>query len=188
MIKSLKLNETSPSVDAQPTKRKVNDERTTPQPFYDAVHASFKFTLDAAANQYNTKCVRFLTDALEQPWDGRVWINPPYSAGNLKLFINRARQQSTRPKCQVVVILMPGDTSVKHFPWDADALCWLNFRLAFGAGDGGGLMAAPFANVLAIFGRVTVKEVQFLATIGHGWVNNAGRVSLFGPRIVVSRT
>ena len=66
MIKSLKLKPGPPLPSTlQPTKRKVNDMEsalTTPQPFYDAVHASFKFTLDAAANQYNTKCcVRFLT-------------------------------------------------------------------------------------------------------------------------------
>ena len=184
MIKSLKLDNV---VRLGVTTKKVNDERTTPQPFFDALNQVFKFTLDAAANQHNTKCERFLTDALNQSWDGVVFINPPYSRGMLRLFINRARSQSVRPKCKQIVVLMPADTSVKHFPWDADALCWLNFRLTFGAGDGGGLDAAPFSNVLAMFGVPTAKQIDFLATIGHGWVNDAGRVRLFGPRIVVSR-
>lgn len=59
----------------------VDDRETHPEVF-DPLNGRFGFTLDVAAAPHNAKCERFHTredDGLTQPWNGRVWCNPPYS-------------------------------------------------------------------------------------------------------------
>lgn len=76
------------------------------------------FTLDAAADSSNAKCVRYYDlekNALAQPWAedagaGAVWCNPPYS--DIDPFVAKALAESARGA--VVVILLPARTDR---PW-----------------------------------------------------------------------
>ncbi len=86
--------------------------------------AEFRFTLDAAASMTNRKCERFFTkdeDSLVQPWSGRVWCNPPYSATMTPAFMAKATAE--RNHCEVIVMLVPSRTSTawwRENVWDGE--------------------------------------------------------------------
>jgi site-specific DNA-methyltransferase (adenine-specific) len=80
-----------------------------PDWLFDALDAEFHFSIDAAASPHNAKCRRFFTeeeDGLAQDW-GRetVWINPPWSARVMALWVRKAHEASR--KGATVVVLMP---------------------------------------------------------------------------------
>jgi phage N-6-adenine-methyltransferase len=53
----------------------------TPKELYQPLADEFQFTLDVAADRFNTKCFDFFDeslDGLKQPWHGVCWCNPPY--------------------------------------------------------------------------------------------------------------
>jgi site-specific DNA-methyltransferase (adenine-specific) len=54
------------------------------------------FTLDPCATRENAKCERFFTrseDGLAQPWDGKVFCNPPYDR-NIGKWVRKAFEES----------------------------------------------------------------------------------------------
>lgn len=69
------------------------------------------FDLDAAAKDYNTKCLRFLDDALHQEWlaldpigkSVDVWCNHPHSLN--EEFINRADAQHKKHNINICMII-----------------------------------------------------------------------------------
>lgn len=77
------------------------DSWATPDWLYQAMNSEFNFCLDACANSDNAKHRRFITkeqDALSlehwsAPRNRFVWINPPYSRGMIKAFIDKAFEQ-----------------------------------------------------------------------------------------------
>lgn len=61
---------------------KPNDVMMTPPEIFDALQ--LEFDLDPAHPPFSTNvpCKRYFTEAddgLAQPWEGLVWVNPPYS-------------------------------------------------------------------------------------------------------------
>ena len=109
----------------------ANDNWETPDVLFDRYNARFSFTLDAAANQDNHKCDRWFgpggesEDALSAiNWpleEGNIWLNPPYSRGLQRRFIEKALAEITRiwlspyAMAHNVVALLPADTSTKLF-------------------------------------------------------------------------
>ncbi len=76
-----------------------------------------EFELDAAANEFNRKCGRFISkeqDALSVGWASKgtlIWCNPPYS--NPLPFVKKAVQEAM--KGAKVVMLLNVDNSTKWF-------------------------------------------------------------------------
>ncbi len=141
---------------------KASDEWATPQDLFDALHAEFHFTLDAAATVYNTKCslfIGFMANALACPWTGyTVWLNPPYS--QCAEFIAKAASEAQ--KGCTVVCLVPSRTDTKwwhrdvwnsetHQPYNGVEVRFLKGRLKFG----GSKNSAPFPSVIVIFRPTT---------------------------------
>ena len=141
---------------------KASDEWTTPQAFFDALHAEFAFDLDAAATAANRKKTRYLgldngLDALDVLWGmygTRVWCNPPYS--QVRAFIDKAAHE--RPRGLLTVMLLPARTDTRWFHehlWDARThrpqtgieLRFVKGRLKFGDGAN----SAPFPSMVAVF-------------------------------------
>lgn len=131
----------------------VTELWATPQKTFDALHAEFDFTLDAAAVAENAKCPRFFSpeqDAFKQNWGNeRVYCNPPYGKP-LPLWIKKAWSEC-RDNGATVVMLIPArtDTAVWHdivFPYAAE-IRYLRGRLKFG----GATNSAPFPSALVIF-------------------------------------
>ena len=136
----------------------MNDERRTPQWLFDKLNSIYHFTLDAAASAENHKCDSYYTietDGLAHQWYPHVvFVNPPYSRGQLIKWVEKARQEYYEHSTTVVMIL-PGDTSTKWFPWDANKLIFLHKRVAFDGIKAG----AKFPTCIAIWERDPLMEL-----------------------------
>lgn len=146
---------------------KASDEWSTPQDTYDALHAEFHFTVDAAASTENAKCGIWFGpgglchDALGlgdwRPDDGvrAAWLNPPYS--KCREFIGKAAHEA-RAHGLTVVCLVPSRTDTrwwhehvwdreKHQPRAGVEVRFVRGRLKFGGASAG----APFPSVVIVF-------------------------------------
>ena len=128
------------------------DDWSTPDSFYRALHAEFKFVLDAAASVENAKCERYFTremDALTRNWGkGNVFCNPPYGRvlrDWMKKALDASRQGAT------VVMLVPARTGTQWFQEVAmphgSEIRFLRGRLKFGGSE----HPAPFDCILVVF-------------------------------------
>ncbi len=78
-----------PLANHQLINQSTNDRWFTPRAFLDAAHELMGgVDLDPASEEYANRVVRaarFYTETdngLQQPWEGRVWLNPPYGIGD----------------------------------------------------------------------------------------------------------
>lgn len=86
---------------------------------FKAMNEEFRFTLDGAASEENSLCESYFTindDALNQDWSEHknVWINPPYSRGNIKKFMNKASEEAK--KGVTSVLLVPATLDAQWLP------------------------------------------------------------------------
>lgn len=93
-----------------------SNEWATPRRLVRQLAAVFgPFDLDAAAAPWNAVCRRFVTrhDNLlkHQPMARRVWLNPPYSRGNLDAFVGLARELVLTGRWQSCTLLVPHYTA-----------------------------------------------------------------------------
>lgn len=111
----------------------ANDQQSTPQWLFDDLASRFHFRLDAAADHTNFKCPDYygpggiVDDALSVDWptDRAIWLNPPYSRGNQRRFVEKAIQTAERGGR--VIALLPADTGTKLF----HELIWKRFVVEF---------------------------------------------------------
>ncbi len=127
----------------------------TPQDFYDKLDARYHFTLDAAADKTNAKCLRYFTveaDALSQDWSGHVvFCNPPYGRG-LKHWVRKFYNEGCK-RDTIVVALMPARTDTKFFHdycMQAKKILFIKGRLKFTI-NGKELAPAPFPSMVVVF-------------------------------------
>ncbi|MFT5452877.1 MAG: phage N-6-adenine-methyltransferase [Enterobacterales bacterium] len=107
-----------------------NSWRTDPRVF-NAINKEFDFSLDGAASHANTKVANnYLTiddDALAVDWSKvelnykgsgefvkTAWINPPYSRGMIKKFMNKCIEQ--KEKGVTSVLLVPATLDAQWLP------------------------------------------------------------------------
>lgn len=124
----------------------------------------FGFTLDACATDANAKCERFYTledDGLTQPWNGRVWCNPPYS--QIREWVAKAWAESD--DAELIVMLLPANRTEQGWwqdlvePYRDTALLRVEFlrgRQRFvlpGAEEIGPNERPPFGCCLLIWGQ-----------------------------------
>lgn len=130
-------------------------EWATPKRLFEAFHDEFDFTLDAAATPANAKCDRFYTkeqDSLSQPWDGRVWCNPPYGP-KMGRWIEKGYLEFAQGRAEVVVFLVPARTDTiwwHEYALKATEIRFCKGRIRF---EGAGSMRATFPSVAIIFRR-----------------------------------
>ena len=95
-----------------------SDEWETPQDLFDALHAEFHFTLDAAASHENHKLPQYYTedtDGLSQDWGGeRVFCNPPYGSKETGLWTEKCWREAQKPNT-LCVLLIPARTDRESF-------------------------------------------------------------------------
>jgi len=109
-------------------------------------------------------------DGLSKAWDGSVWLNPPWSStgdGSEKVrWLRKARNEANRDAVDVVLVLLPADTSAHWFHdhmLEADALCLVGpGRIAFE----GESRNPSFALAVAAFGLVDEGLVAALEELG----------------------
>lgn len=114
-------------------------------------------------------------DGLSKAWHGAVFVNPPWSTngdGNAKhRWLKKARNESNRDAVDVVVVLLPADTS-SHWFHDhilaAEAVCLVGpGRIPFVGGD----RNPAFQMSISAFGDVSDELVSALDELGaviHG--------------------
>jgi len=94
------------------------DSRGTPLEVFSPIDHRYRFTIDVAADENNTKCERFYdreADGLAQDWAGeRVWCNPPYS--DIRPWVEKAWSEwrsLTPPEC--IVFLLPANRTEQRW-------------------------------------------------------------------------
>jgi site-specific DNA-methyltransferase (adenine-specific) len=126
----------------------------TPDYIFSPLDIEFGFTLDPCCTIETAKCAKFYTpseDGLIQDWSGeRVFVNPPYSRGNIDKWVKKCFLESSAMQT-IVVALIPVSTSAKWFhEWvlNKAELRFYRGRIRFV----GAPFTAPFSSVLAIYG------------------------------------
>lgn len=129
----------------------ITDDHPTPRWLFDDLDREFNFTIDVAAAEHNTKCVKYFDkkkNGLLQSWQNHVvWCNPPYDQKNLKEWVMKAWKESKK-QC-TVVLLLPAKTDQTWFHQyglkaEVRFICG---RVTFE----GNISSAPFPSMLLIF-------------------------------------
>ena len=93
------------------------DNWFTPDDLFRDIEARYgPFDIDVAASEKNAKCERFYTEgdnALEQPWLGVAFCNPPYK--DLIKWVRKAWDEVRSGRCKRAVMLLPAQTSTAWF-------------------------------------------------------------------------
>lgn len=163
-----------------------SDEHGTPQVFFDVVNTEFKFDLDVCASaeelvpEYklsdslesgrtgyaklvpsNAKCPIYFTkadDALTQHWFGSVWMNPPYTKGQVKIWIGKLIAQLQLGNITRGVALVAARPDTEWFFLASSYACEIRFlkgRLTFeGSKD-----PAPFPSALLVFDKTKKNRI-----------------------------
>lgn len=127
----------------------ATDEWATPLAFFRSLDAEFHFTLDPCSTVENAKCARHFTredDGLAQPWEGIVFMNPPYGEV-IGDWMQKAWQESQRGATVVCLVPARTDTAWWHDYAMRGEVRFLRGRLRFGNADS----SAPFPSALVIF-------------------------------------
>jgi phage N-6-adenine-methyltransferase len=143
------------------TKSSKDDWETPPELFLPLLKV-FRFNKDVAANQHNTLCRRYESDALNKNWGyhNRIWCNPPFSLKDQ--FLERALQ--FRQKSQHIVFLLPSNARETNW-WNdfvipyADEVINLIGRVNFYS-NGKPTNGCNFPSCLVVF-RPRLEEVAY---------------------------
>lgn len=132
---------------------RASDEWTTPQWLVDQYAAEFgPFDLDPAATAGDAKAPVFYTredDGLSQPWKGKVWVNPPYSA--VGHWVAKAAAEVAAGNAECAVCLVPARVDARWFraaQETASVIRVLPQRVKFGSATD----SAPFPSAIIVFG------------------------------------
>ena len=127
-------------------------EWETPQDFFDALDAEFRFTLDPCASVTNHKCDKYFTkneNGLLQDWSGEtVFCNPPYGK-DIRHWVEKCYLESVKNKITVVMLIHARtDTRWFHdFVYHKAEIRFVKGRLKFG----GTKNSAPFPSMVVIY-------------------------------------
>lgn len=127
----------------------ATSEWGTPQSLFDALNKKYQFTLDACATEENFKVSNYYTvekDGLSQPWNGRVYCNPPYGR-TIGKWVKKAYESAC-----LTVMLLPARTDTRWFHDfiyhnDNAKIQFLRGRLKFNDGKN----PAPFPSMIVVF-------------------------------------
>lgn len=141
------------------------DEWGTPQWLFDLLDQEFHFQVDAAATKENAKLPAYFEDLDSVPtlefgwyckgaWE-RFFLNPPYSAGNIDRFMQKAYEESQ--KGSIVVCLVPCATDTRwwhNYAMKAQEIRFIKGRVRFVGYDEDGKQvqnSPTFSSCIVIF-------------------------------------
>ncbi len=139
------------------------EEYYTPQPIIDAVHSVFGGHPDldpascAEANG-NVQAMRFFAredNGLEQPWRGRVWMNPPFTKSIISRFCEKLVAHVNDGSVTDAIVLVNSTTDTRWFATlssAASAVCFPTGRIKFWK-PGRATGSLPLGQALFYFGR-----------------------------------
>jgi phage N-6-adenine-methyltransferase len=137
----------------------AKDQARTPPEIFRKLDEEFHFDCDAAANDENSLCGdNWLQNALEDSWMKWGWktffVNPPYSAGNIPRFVEKAWLESSNGA--TVVLLIPSDPSTQYFDFcfnNAAEIRFMQPRVKFNNPYGTPMKSSPpMGSMIVVFG------------------------------------
>ena len=145
------------------TEGKASDEWYTPRWLFDQL--DIEFDLDPASCPKELSAVparRIFTvedDGLSQPWEGRVWLNPPYS--NPSPWVDRFIDHGHG----IALLPVSANAAWMFRIWaEADGMAVPSYLLRFNRADGTEY-SIPFAAALWAFGEDCVEAISRVSRV-----------------------
>lgn len=138
----------------------TDDDWYTPKTLFDALGVTFD--IDVAAPPGGVSWIpatRYYTeqdDGLDAPWDGSIWMNPPYSKP--KPWVERMAREHTEG-----IALVPADCSTSWWQTGAkwsELVCLIRGRMVFVQPGNQNVTSAPFPSCLFVNGYEYVDAVR----------------------------
>ena len=133
----------------------MTDLWETPDYIFNPLNEKYHFTLDPCCTEESKKCIFYYTpetNGLLKSWAGQtVFMNPPYSRGNIDKWVEKAYLEA-RDYDTFIVALLPVYTSSKWFHkyvWNKCRIEFLDKRVKFK----GAKHPAPFSSMLCYYGK-----------------------------------
>jgi phage N-6-adenine-methyltransferase len=116
----------------------------TPKEYIEAARSALgAIDLDPASNKHANKTVRAAKffaredNGLEQPWPGRVWLNPPYGEEGTDRWVIKLIEEYTAGRTAAAILLVNAVTDRKWFaPLFEQAICFTDHRIEFYTPEG----------------------------------------------------
>lgn len=156
-----------------------NNEWYTPPEYIEAARAVMGgIDLDPAtspiANE-RVKASRFYTEehnGLEQPWAGRVWMNPPYAQPLISHFCERVAACYEAGDIDAATVLVNNGTETRwgqRLLGAADAVCFPSGRIRFVDPEGNPSGAPLQGQMVVYFGPSPDLFVETFGAMGAAW-------------------
>lgn len=111
---------------------------------------------------------RKVDDGLAHEWNGRVWMNPPYSM--CSEFVAKLIDESVAGRCSEFIALVPARVDTKWWDtltgWPDCTVCFVRGRLKFKGGE----HSAPFPSALVYGGRRAGRFTLEMMSLGRVWI------------------
>ena len=95
----------------------VKMDWNTPKPLFDKLNEEFHFQMDAATCDHNPMGTSYYYtnhgEKVGAKWKNPTWVNPPYSAKNIKVWLKKAVEE--QEKGVTSVFLLPSRTGTNWF-------------------------------------------------------------------------
>lgn len=114
-------------------------------------------------------------NGLAQPWEGDVWLNPPFADkpsvgdGKREDWLKKARNEANRETVRTVTMLLPVDVSTDWFHThvvEASVICFLDHRPEFEGHSPDDTGNTSFAVQLIVFGDPPDELISTLEVFG----------------------
>lgn len=147
-------------IKARPITQK--DKWGTCPKIFKPLNEEFNFTLDPCCEIETALCEKYYTqkeNGLIQDWQGeKVYCNPPYSNGNIDLWMEKCYIESLKPNTTVVA-LVPVSTSARWWhSWvmNKSEIRFIERRVKFV----GAKYTAPFSSAILVYGRTGITSFK----------------------------
>lgn len=169
-------NDNVPNRAAYRTSFTGNNEWYTPSRFVELARQVLgAIDIDPASNaiaQETVKAATYYTqetNGLDKPWNGKVWMNPPYSRNLIGRFIDKMVEEYRTGRCTEAIVLTHNSSDTR---WaaalfgGASALCFTRGRVKFVSPKG--KFAAPaMGQLFSYFGRRPDRFASVFREVGH---------------------
>lgn len=176
MDSGVKAADAEKAVKPHVTNNSGDNEWYTPPKYIAAARAVMGgIDLDPASNEHANRTVRAEVfydeqiDGLQQPWSGRVWLNPPYERGLIESFCERLVDSDEVTQACVLVNNATDTGWFRTLADAADAVCFLTGRISFLKSDGARNKPLQGQAVLYFGDRVNDFVRIFDDEFGHTW-------------------